>query len=119
MKQSRVFIAAAVLCGVLLLTFWSAFAMKRSCGRLIAQTERIAVTADISAQQQEIAALEQLWRKESRRMDLFLPRQQLMDLNEAIFRLQSLSAAESDSLQVELSAIAADLRWIGRSRKDT
>lgn len=113
MKNLRVWIAAAILCGMILLTVYSLFAVRHSCAELTAQTARISqAVAQHAAPEQEIAALEQLWRKNSRVLHLFLPNAPLMELNETILRLHALCESDSDELTAELSAVTADLQWL-------
>ncbi|MBR4200800.1 MAG: DUF4363 family protein [Oscillospiraceae bacterium] len=113
MKNMRVRIAFTVFCGMTVLTGYSVRAVHNSCGMLIAQTEKIMQTA---AQQrnpeQEIAALEALWEKQSRKLHLFLPHQTLMELNASVARLDALRDADCDELTAELCAVRADLQWI-------
>lgn len=109
-KSTRTGIAAVLLAGITLLSFRSASAVRKSCGRLLACTEAVqAAQGDASA---EIGALEACWRKESRLLHFFVPNQPLTDLNEAILRLDALNRSQSDELTAELDAVRADLLWI-------
>lgn len=113
MKNTRVWIAAAILCGLILLTVYSILAVQHSCTELTAQTERIIqAVAEHAAPEQEITELEQLWHKNSRLLRLFLPNTPLMELNETILRLNALCESDCDELTAELSAVTANLQWL-------
>ncbi|MBR6106502.1 MAG: DUF4363 family protein [Oscillospiraceae bacterium] len=109
-KSTRTGIAAVLLAGITLLSVRSAFAVRRSCRRLLACTEAIqAETADAA---DKIEALEACWRRECRLLHFFVPNQPLTDLNAAILRLDALNSGQSDELSAALEAVRADLLWI-------
>ena len=113
MKNTRVRIAFTVLCGLTALTGYSVLAVRSGCAELLAQTEKIMQTAERQEETAgEIAALEALWQKQSRKLHLFLPNQSLMELNASVARLGALSEADSDELTAERSAVRADLEWL-------
>lgn len=109
MKNLRVWIAAGILCAVLLLTVYSAAAVRRSCALLIRQTEAVMQADDPAA---EIEKLTEAWRRQSRLLHYFVPNQLLTELNTAILRLDALCAAQSDELPAALYGIRAELLWI-------
>ena len=106
-KSTRVFIAEMLLAGITLLSVWSAFAVRRSCDRLLACTD-----AALASPAEQLCALRECWRAESRLLHYFVPNQPLTDLNKAILRLDALSQSQSDELHAELYAVRADLLWI-------
>ena len=109
MKNLRVRIAAVILCANLLVSGYSAAAVRRSCTRLIQQSEAVLTAENRPA---EIEALTAQWRRESRLLHFFVPNQPLTELNTAILRLDALQAEQSDELSAELHGIIAALQWI-------
>ena len=109
MKNLRVCIAALILCAVLLLTVFSAAAVRKSCTLLIAQTEAVLAAEEPA---EAIAVLQNEWRRQSRLLHFFVPNQPLTDLNTAVLRLDALCSVGSDALTAELNGIAAELKWI-------
>lgn len=114
MRNLRVWTAAVILCGLLLLTGYSMRTVRQSCRTLTEQTARIMQTvAQQGAPEAEIAALEGMWQEKSARLQLFLPNAPLMELNAAIMRLRAMDAADCDELTAELAAVKANLEWLG------
>ncbi|MBR5363874.1 MAG: hypothetical protein IK134_11200 [Oscillospiraceae bacterium] len=109
MKNLRVWIAAGLLCAIVLLSCFSAAAVRKSCTLLIAQTEAVLTADDPAA---AIEALTEEWHRQSVLLHLFVPNQPLTELNTAILRLDALYAVQSDALPAELHGIAAALKWI-------
>lgn len=113
MRNLRVWTAAAILCGLILLTVCSVRSVRQSCRALTEQTARIRqAVAEQQSPEAEIAALERVWREKSPRLQLFLPNAPLMELNGTIMRLRAMDEADCDELTAELAAIEANLKWL-------
>ena len=95
--------------GVLLLSGFSAAAVRKSCTVLIARSEAVLTAAEPAA---AIETLTAEWRRQSRLLHYFVPNQPLTELNTAILRLDALQAEQSDELSAELHGIIAALQWI-------
>lgn len=115
MKNSRVKIAFAVLCGLFLLTVFSVITVRRSCTRLIQDTAVIMNAAEQEndpATRAAIDSLQQDWKHESNILRFFVPCQTLSSLNQSVFRLDPLYDADCDELKAELHSVKAALQWI-------
>ncbi|HBI85364.1 MAG TPA: hypothetical protein DDX71_03610 [Ruminococcus sp.] len=118
MKNVRTCIALLMLCGLLLLTAASVLTVRHTCGNLLNAAENIANTLQTHPEDTRAAiqTLRQRWKSDAAVLHLFVPNQTLVDLNEAIARLDAMYTADCDELTAEIAAIRADLLWI-RARK--
>ncbi|MBQ8923002.1 MAG: DUF4363 family protein [Oscillospiraceae bacterium] len=115
LRNTRMRIAICLLTAIILMCFWSAIQVRKSCDRLLKCTDAAIYAADTLHKENlagELGAIVRRWKKDSPLLHLFVPAQPLTDLNEAILRLEALDAADSDELTAELCAVRADLLWI-------
>ncbi len=112
MSNLRVRIAVLILGGLILLSLFSAAAVRGSCAELIAQAETVLTANDPKT---EIDSLIREWNQQRVLLHFFVPNQPMTELNSAILQLDALYDAKSDTLSSELHAIIARLQWIHRT----
>lgn len=111
MKNARIKTAAGVLAGIMLLIFASVVTVRKCCSDLIRHTEAV-LAAERADAMPAIAELERAWEQDKRLLRLFVPNQQMIELNAEIMQIRAHYEADTGEMAAGLTAVKADLEWI-------